>query len=94
MKLYSWILNLFAEPGMKILDTHVGSASSLVACHKAGFTDVWGFEIDENYYREASARLDAVKSQVSIFDLLQDGDEEDQVDAGSLLSALQQPAEE
>lgn len=31
--LYSWLLGRFAKPGDKILDTHVGSASSLIACH-------------------------------------------------------------
>ena len=36
--LYEWLLNKYAKPGDKILDTHVGSASSLIACHKLGFT--------------------------------------------------------
>lgn len=30
--LYEWILQKYAKPGFKILDTHVGSASSLIAC--------------------------------------------------------------
>lgn len=34
--LYQWILEQFAKSGDKILDTHVGSASSLIACHRAG----------------------------------------------------------
>lgn len=29
VKLYSWVLSLFARKGMKILDTHAGSGSSL-----------------------------------------------------------------
>ena len=49
------------------LDTHVGSASSLIACHKLGF-EYWGFEIDPDYYALATARLEAVKAQISIFD--------------------------
>ena len=31
--LYEWLLKNYAKPGDKILDTHVGSASSLIACH-------------------------------------------------------------
>ena len=33
VKLYEWILNRYAKEGDTILDTHVGSASSLIACH-------------------------------------------------------------
>jgi site-specific DNA-methyltransferase (adenine-specific) len=65
--LYSWILNTYAKPGDKILDTHVGSASSLIACNRAGY-DYIGFEIDKNYYDKAMERLEAAKAQLSIFD--------------------------
>ena len=65
--LYKWILSNYASPGDKILDTHVGSASSLIACYDLGFNFV-GFEIDEEYYKLASERLDAVKAQIR-FDL-------------------------
>ena len=67
--LYKWILRNYAKPGDKILDTHVGSASSLIACYDLGF-DYVGFEIDEEYYRLASERLEAVRAQVRIEDLL------------------------
>jgi len=66
VKLYSWILKNYAKPGDKILDTHVGSASSLVACYEYGF-DFIGFEIDKDYYEAAQKRLQAVMSQVSMF---------------------------
>lgn len=66
--LYKWILRNYAKPGDKILDTHVGSASSLIACYDLGF-DYVGFEIDEEYYRLASERLEEVKAQVRIEDL-------------------------
>lgn len=61
--LYKWILSKFANDGDKILDTHVGSASSLIACYDMGF-DYWGFEIDEEYYRLASERLDEEMAQI------------------------------
>ena len=69
VRLYSWILNKYAKSGDIILDTHVGSASSLIACHRAGFQYV-GFEIDTHYYELASNRLDKEKQQVSMFDCL------------------------
>jgi site-specific DNA-methyltransferase (adenine-specific) len=67
--LYSWLLNNYAKPGDKILDTHVGSASSLVACHNLGFQYV-GFELDPEYFKAASDRLETVKAQTSIFDFI------------------------
>lgn len=66
--LYTWLLNNYAKKGDKILDTHVGSASSLIACHKLGFEYI-GFEIDEDYFKSATERLEAVKSQISLFSI-------------------------
>lgn len=65
--LYKWLLTNYANKGDKILDTHVGSASSLIACHELGF-DYIGFEIDEDYFNMAQERLEAVKAQVNLFD--------------------------
>lgn len=67
--LYKWLLTNYANKGDKILDTHTGSASSLIACYDLGF-DAIGFEIDEVYYRQAKQRLEDHQKQVSIFDLL------------------------
>ena len=67
--LYKWILQHYAKPDDKILDTHVGSASSLIACYDMGF-DYVGFEIDEEYYKAASQRLEEVKAQVRFEGLL------------------------
>ena len=64
--LYRWILKNYAKPGDKILDTHVGSASSLIACHELGL-DYVGFELDEEYYQKARERLEAVNAQTSLF---------------------------
>ena len=46
VKLYKWLLHNYAKKGDLILDTHVGSASSLIACYDMGF-DV-GFELDKD----------------------------------------------
>lgn len=61
--LYTWLLNKYAKPGFKILDTHVGSASSLIACHRMGFQYV-GFELDPTYYDLSSKRLQEEMNQI------------------------------
>lgn len=66
VKLYQWLLCRYAQPGDKILDTHVGSASSLIACHQMGFEYI-GFELDPDYYDAATKRLEAEKSQERLF---------------------------
>lgn len=54
--IYRWLLENYAKPGQLILDTHVGSASSLIACESMGF-DYVGFEIDPDYYAAAKNRM-------------------------------------
>lgn len=55
--LYKWLLKNYAKQGDKILDTHVGSASSLIACYDMGFEYI-GFELDADYCRMAQERMD------------------------------------
>lgn len=68
--LYEWLLTNYAKQGDKILDTHVGSASSLIACHNLGFQYV-GFELDKEYYEKSLDRLETAKKQVSILDVVE-----------------------
>ena len=63
--LYKWLLMNFARPGDKILDTHAGSASSLIACHDMEF-NYMGFELEKEYYDLASKRLEEFKAQVKM----------------------------
>lgn len=65
--LYRWLVREYIKPDRKVIDTHVGSASSLIAYHEAGIQYV-GFEIDENMYRKAAERLETAKRQLSIWD--------------------------
>lgn len=65
--LYDWIFSRYAERGMKFLDTHVGSASSLMAAHDAGLQYV-GFEKDKYYYDLSKERLEQHEAQMSLFD--------------------------
>ena len=67
--LYKWLLDKYSQPTDIILDTHVGSASSLIACRETGHKYV-GFEIDPDYYAMAKKRLDAAEAQGNIFDFL------------------------
>ena len=64
--LYKWILTNYAKEGNTILDTHVGSASSLIACEDLGFKYV-GFEIDEDYYKLAKERINEFNAQLKMF---------------------------
>ncbi len=67
--LYKWLLKNYSKPGDKILDTHVGSASSLIACHDLGF-DAVGCELDPDYYKASLERLQNHMKQITMFDLL------------------------
>ena len=64
--LYSWILSKYAETDAKILDTHVGSGSSRIACYHKGF-DFVGFEIDNDYYLASEKRFVNAISQQRLF---------------------------
>jgi site-specific DNA-methyltransferase (adenine-specific) len=66
LKLYKWLLQNYAKQGDKILDTHVGSASSLIACYQMNF-DYIGFEIDKEYFEKAQKRIADEMAQISLF---------------------------
>ena len=69
--LYEWILNRYAKDGDIILDTHVGSASSLIACYNTNHKFV-GFELDEYYYKVSKQRLDTEMAQMRLSDFIGD----------------------
>ena len=56
--LYAWIYALFAKPGDKILDTHLGNGSSRIAAYDAGL-DFTGYEIDGDYFEAQERRFAA-----------------------------------
>ena len=66
MRLYQWILENYAEPGQRILDTHLGSGSSAIAAHYFG-VDFVGIEIDEDYYKAAVERFNNETAQETLF---------------------------
>ena len=66
VKLYDWLLRMYANDGDKILDTHLGSGSSAIAAHYGGFEFV-GCELDEDYFNAAKQRIDDATRQTSLF---------------------------
>lgn len=64
--LYKWLLDKYAKEGDLILDTHVGSASSLIACEDMDF-DYVGYELDSDYYEAAMKRIKQHISQLKMF---------------------------
>ncbi len=66
VRLYERILAIFAKPGMRVLDTHLGSGSHAIAAHRAGI-HLTAYEIDADYYEAAKARIARETSQAELF---------------------------
>ena len=64
--LYKWLLANYAKPGDKILDTHGGSMSSVIACIDGGF-DMVCSELDKDYFDAAVNRINKHVSQMDMF---------------------------
>lgn len=62
--LYKWLLQHYAKPNWKILDTHLGSGSIAIACHDDEF-DLTGYEIDPDYFEAAQKRLTEHQQQLT-----------------------------
>ncbi len=64
--LYRWLLQNYAKPGQKILDTHGGSMSIAIACDIEGF-DLDLCELDPDYFQAGKKRLEQHQSQPRMF---------------------------
>ena len=64
--LYRMILKEYAKPNDLIFDSHLGSGSSRIACHKEGLEFV-GCEIDAEYFAAQEARFLEFTSQLRLF---------------------------
>lgn len=64
--LLSEIIKRYSNPGDIILDNTAGSASTGVACLETGRLFI-GFELDPDYYRMATERLEKHKAQLNMF---------------------------
>jgi site-specific DNA-methyltransferase (adenine-specific) len=64
--LYKWLLDKYAKPGDKILDTHLGSGSIAIACHDYDF-DLTACELDKEYFDKAMERIKNHTNQTKLF---------------------------
>ena len=72
VKLYKWLLKNYANPGDKILDTHIGSGSIAIAVDSMNKVEgmnlkLTGCELDPEYYADAMKRIKAQTAQQSLF---------------------------
>jgi site-specific DNA-methyltransferase (adenine-specific) len=65
-KLYKWLLDKYAKPGDKILDTHLGSGSIAIACHDYKY-ELTACELDKEYYDKAIQRITNHTNQQKLF---------------------------
>lgn len=66
VKLYKWLLDKYAKPNDKILDTHLGSGSIAIACHDYKF-ELTACELDKEYFDKAIQRIKNHTNQQKLF---------------------------
>jgi len=64
-ELYKWLIDNYAKPNDKILDTHLGSGSIAIACHDLEY-DLTACELDTEYYDAAMKRINNHKKQLKL----------------------------
>lgn len=67
IKLYEWLLTNYAKPNDKILDTHLGSMSSVIACLNLGY-EITGCELDKDYFNAGIKRVEQSQKQIRMFE--------------------------
>jgi site-specific DNA-methyltransferase (adenine-specific) len=65
--LYQQLLVQFAEPSWKVIDTHLGSGSSRIACHQFGISEFVGCEADREHYDDHQKRWKHYIGQIKMF---------------------------
>lgn len=63
--LYRWLLANYAHEGDTILDTHLGSMSSAIAAHYAGY-HLTGCELDADYFAAGVERVKRETAQMTL----------------------------
>jgi site-specific DNA-methyltransferase (adenine-specific) len=63
--LYRWLLQNYAKPNDKILDTHLGSGSSRIAADMEGY-NFTGYELDKDYFDASVKRFKDYKQQIKL----------------------------
>jgi len=66
ISLYKWIYSRYAKPGMKILDTHLGSGSNRIAAYDMGL-EFYSCELDPDYFAAQEKRFKDHRIQMDMF---------------------------
>lgn len=66
VQLYKKLLSVYAKPGWRILDTHLGSGTHAIACMDLGF-DLVASEIDEFYFTNSVKMIGDHSLQGNLF---------------------------
>jgi len=66
VQLYKWLLKNYAKPEFKIIDTHGGSMSSVIACWDFGIAEMVCCEIDKDYFEAGKKRFEIHKMQLKM----------------------------
>jgi site-specific DNA-methyltransferase (adenine-specific) len=66
IKLYEWLLANYAQPGQRILDTHLGSGSHAIACNNLGY-ELTACELDKDYFEASVKRIKQAAAQERLF---------------------------
>jgi site-specific DNA-methyltransferase (adenine-specific) len=66
IELYGWQYAQFTEPGMKVLDTHLGSGSNRIAAYYAG-VDFTAFETKESYFVDSIKWFETAITEQKLF---------------------------
>jgi site-specific DNA-methyltransferase (adenine-specific) len=66
VKLYEWTYQTYATKGMRILDTHLGSASNAIVAHYFG-CDFVGCEKNKHFFLSGKERFERETRQVAMF---------------------------
>jgi site-specific DNA-methyltransferase (adenine-specific) len=64
--LYEWLIANYAQEGQHILDTHLGSMSSVIACLNMGY-EITGCELDSDYFNAGIQRVEQSQKQERLF---------------------------
>jgi len=65
VELYRWLLKMYAQPGDRILDAHLGSGTIALACYEAGL-NLTACEISDAYYAKAVEKLKEIVPENAI----------------------------
>ena len=67
VELMEVLINNSSQEGELVFDPFMGSGTTAIACLKTNRQYI-GFELDEDYYKQANERIETYKAQSSIFD--------------------------